>query len=271
MFNLIPTLKAAAVAAALALAPAALDTGARAAEGGPGSGHDVIRIPDTKFTFDGIFGTFDRASVQRGFQVYKEVCSACHSLRQLSYRHLTGIGLTPSQVAAISSQFQVQDGPNDNGEMFERPARPSDRFRRPFANDAAARAANNGALPPDLSVMVKAREGGADYMHALLVGYEEPPPGVTVMEGMHYNKYFPGHQIAMAPPLNTDGQVTYADGTTATVDQMATDIASFLAWAAEPELEQRRAMGVRMIVFLTILGGLVYAVKRKIWSNLHGE
>ncbi|MFC7736637.1 cytochrome c1 [Roseomonas sp. GCM10028921] len=252
-------LKGAAIAAALALAPAA-----QAAEG-----HDVIRLPDTKFTFDGVFGTFDRASAQRGFQVYKEVCSACHSMRQLSYRHLTGIGLNAAQVQAIASQFQVQDGPNDNGEMFERPARASDRFRRAFANDAAARAANNGALPPDLSVMVKAREGGADYLHALLVGYEEPPPGVTVANGMHYNKYFPGHQIAMAAPLNTDGQVTYADGTKSTVDQMATDVTTFLAWAAEPELEQRRALGVRMVIFLTILGGLAYAVKRKVWANLH--
>lgn len=252
-------LKGAAIAAALALAPAA-----QAAEG-----HDVIRLPDTKFTFDGVFGTFDRASAQRGFQVYKEVCSACHSMRQLSYRHLTGIGLNAAQVQALASQFQVQDGPNDNGEMFERPARPSDRFRRAFANDAAARAANNGALPPDLSVMVKAREGGADYLHALLVGYEEPPPGVTVANGMHYNKYFPGHQIAMAAPLNTDGQVTYADGTKSTVDQMATDVTTFLAWAAEPELEQRRALGVRMVIFLTILGGLAYAVKRKVWANLH--
>jgi ubiquinol-cytochrome c reductase cytochrome c1 subunit len=269
MRRFVPTLKAAAVAAVLALAPVAFDQGARAAEGGPESGHDVIKIPNTDFSFDGIFGTFDRASAQRGFQVYKEVCAACHSMRHLSYRHLTGIGLTPAQVQALASQFQVQDGPNDNGEMFERPARPSDHFRRPFANDAAARAANNGALPPDLSVMVKAREGGADYIHALLVGYSDPPEGVTIAEGMHYNKYFPGHQIAMAPPLNTDGQVTYVDGTNATVDQMATDIATFLAWAAEPELEQRRAMGVRMIIFLTILAGLAYAVKRKVWSDLH--
>jgi ubiquinol-cytochrome c reductase cytochrome c1 subunit len=263
MRRFVPTLKAAAVAAALAAGLVAAPQAARA------QGHEIIHIPNTDFSFDGIFGTYDRASAQRGFQVYKEVCSACHSMRQLSYRHLTSIGLTPAQVAALASQFQVQDGPNDNGEMFERPARASDRFRRPFANDAAARAANNGALPPDLSVMAKAREGGADYLHALLVGYEEPPPGVTVANGMHYNKYFPGHQIAMAPPLNTDGQVTYADGTTATVNQMATDVSTFLAWAAEPELEQRRAMGVRMIIFLTILGGLVYAVKRKVWANLH--
>ena len=258
MRRVFPALKAAAVAAVIALTPAASQAAGEA-----------IHVPDTKFSFDGIFGTFDRASAQRGFQVYKEVCSACHSMRQLSYRHLAGIGLTAAQIEALASQFQVQDGPNDNGEMFERPGRPSDRFRRPFANDAAARAANNGALPPDLSVMVKAREGGADYMHALLTGYADPPEGVSVMEGMHYNKYFPGHQIAMAPPLNSDGQVTYADGTNATIDQMSKDVSTFLAWAAEPELEQRRAMGVRMIIFLSILGALVYAVKRKVWSDVH--
>ena len=268
MRRFVPTLKGTAVAATLSLglavAPVALD-GARAAEGG----HEVIHLPDTPFSFDGIFGTFDRASAQRGFQVYKEVCSACHSMRQLSYRHLRGLGFNEAQVTALASQVQVQDGPNDNGEMFERPARPSDRFRRPFQNDAAARAANNGALPPDLSVMAKAREGGADYLHALLVGYEEPPPGVTVANGMHYNKYFPGHQIAMPAPLNSDGQVTYADGTSATVDQMSRDVSTFLAWTAEPEMEQRKAMGVRMIIFLGILGGLAYAVKRKVWADVH--
>jgi ubiquinol-cytochrome c reductase cytochrome c1 subunit len=262
MRRMIPTLKAAAIAAVLAVAPSAINGAARAQD-------HTIHIPDTKFSFEGIFGTYDRASAQRGFQVYKEVCSACHSMNQIYYRHLRGLGFTDGQVQALASQAQVQDGPNDNGEMFERPARPSDRFRRPFPNDAAARAANNGALPPDLSVMVKAREGGADYIHALLTGYSDPPEGVTVMEGMHYNKYFPGHQIAMAPPLNSDGQVTYADGTNATIDQMATDVSTFLAWAAEPELEQRRAMGVRMIIFLAILGGLVYAVKRKVWAELH--
>ena len=259
MRPLLTSVKAAAVAAALLLAPAVASA----------QDHEVIHIPDTKFSFEGPFGTFDRASAQRGFQIYKEVCSSCHSMRQLSYRHLAGIGLNAAQIAAIASQFQVQDGPNDNGEMFERPARASDRFRRPFQNDAAARAANNGALPPDLSVMVKAREGGADYIHALLVGYEDPPPGVTIADGMNYNKYFPGHQIAMAAPLNTEGQVEYIDGTKATIDQMATDVVTFLSWAAEPELEQRRAMGVRMVIFLTILGGLAYAVKRKIWADLH--
>ncbi|WP_426956571.1 cytochrome c1 [Muricoccus radiodurans] len=252
-------LRVAAVAAAL-LAPVA---------GQAADEHASPAIPNHEFSFDGIFGTFDRASAQRGYLVYSRVCATCHSMRQLSYRHLRGLGLSANDVAALASQVQIQDGPNDEGQMFERPGRASDRFRRPFANDAAARAANNGALPPDLSVMAKAREGGADYLRALLTGYEDPPAGVTVNEGMHYNRYFPGHQIAMAPPLNSEGQVEYTDGTRATVDQMATDVSTFLAWAAEPELEQRRAMGVRMILFLLILGGLVYAVKKKVWANLH--
>jgi ubiquinol-cytochrome c reductase cytochrome c1 subunit len=226
-----------------------------------------IEIPDRKFSFDGVFGTYDRASAQRGFQVYKEVCSACHSMRLVSYRNLRELGLSEAQVAAIAAQFEIKDGPNDEGQMFERPGRPADRFRKPFPNDAAARAANNGALPPDLSVMTKARAGGADYLFALLTGYVDPPPGVTVMDGMHYNRYFPGNQIAMGPVLNPD-QVEFADGTKATVEQMAHDVSTFLQWAAEPELEQRRALGVKIIIFLTILAGLTYAVKRKIWADV---
>jgi ubiquinol-cytochrome c reductase cytochrome c1 subunit len=226
-----------------------------------------IAIPDRKFSFDGIFGTYDRASAQRGFQVYKEVCAACHGMRLVAYRNLRDLGLTEAQVAGIASQFEIKDGPNDEGQMFERPGRPADRFRSPFPNDAAARAANNGALPPDLSVMAKARAGGADYLFALLTGYVDPPAGVTVMDGMHYNAYFPGHQIAMGAPLNPD-QVEYADGTSATVEQMAHDVSTFLQWAAEPELEQRRALGVKIIIFLTILAGLTYAVKRKIWADV---
>ena len=226
-----------------------------------------IEIPDRKFSFDGVFGTYDRASAQRGFQVYKEVCAACHSLRLLSYRNLRELGLTEAQVAAIAAQVEIKDGPNDEGQMFERPGRPADRFRSPFANDAAARSANNGALPPDLSVMAKARAGGADYLFALLTGYVDPPAGVTVMDGMHFNRYYPGNQIAMGAPLNPD-QVDYADGTSATVEQMAHDVSTFLQWAAEPELEQRRALGVKIIIFLTILAGLTYAVKRKVWADV---
>ena len=244
----------------------ALAIGLFAAAPAHAAGGDIA-IPDRKFSFDGVFGTYDRASAQRGFQVYKEVCSACHSMRLVSYRNLRELGLSEAQVAAIAAQFEIKDGPNDEGQMFERPGRPADRFRSPFPNDAAARAANNGALPPDLSVMTKARAGGADYLFALLTGYVDPPPGVTVMDGMHFNRYYPGNQIAMGAPLNPD-QVEFADGTKATVEQMAHDVSTFLQWAAEPELEQRRALGVKIIIFLTILAGLTYAVKRKIWADV---
>ncbi len=228
---------------------------------------EAIPLPPVDFSFQGLFGTFDRGEAQRGLLVYKQVCAACHAMRQLSYRNLLELGLTDQQVRAIAADVQVQDGPNDLGEMFERPGRPSDRFRRPFPNEAAARAANNGAYPPDLSVIVKARPGGAPYIHALLTGYTDPPEGFQLGDGMNYNKYFPGHQIAMPNVLNP-GQVEYADGTEATVEQMARDVSTFLAWAAEPELEQRRRMGIRIILFLVVLGGLTYAVKRKIWADL---
>jgi len=248
------------LAAAVALAMLGAPQASRAAE-------ESVAIPSGHFSFDGVFGTFDRASAQRGFQVYQEVCARCHAMRLLSYRNLVELGLSDAQVRAIAASVQVTDGPNDDGDMFERPGRPSDRFRSPFANDNAARAAMNGALPPDLSVIVKARAGFADFLHALLIGYTDPPADVTVADGMYYNAYYPGHQIAMARPLN-DEQVTYADGTKATTEQMARDVTTFLAWAAEPELEQRRQMGVRVILFLTILGGLVYAVKKKVWASV---
>jgi ubiquinol-cytochrome c reductase cytochrome c1 subunit len=228
----------------------------------------TVPLPQQNWSFGGIFGTFDRASAQRGFQVYKEVCAACHAAKQLSYRNLSELGLTEDEVKAIASTFQVKDGPNDNGEMFERPGRPSDRFVRPYPNEQAARAAQNGAYPPDLSLIVKARADGANYLHALLTGYAEPPPGMAMGTGMNFNKYFPGNQIAMVSPL-ADDRVTYADGTKATLEQMSRDVTTFLAWAAEPELETRRAMGVRMILFLLILTVLAYAVKRKIWADLH--
>ncbi len=250
------SLKALAVITVLLAAPAARAAG------------EAIALPATRFSFDGIFGTFDRASAQRGFQIYAQVCATCHSMRLVAYRNLRELGLTEAEVRAIAATVQILDGPNDEGQMVERPGIPSDRFRRPYANDAAARAANNGALPPDLSVLTKARPGGARYLYALLTGYADPPAGVTLGQGMSYNRYFPGHQIAMVPPLN-EGQVEFHDGTRGTVEQMARDVTTFLAWAAEPELETRRAMGVRFLLFLSILGGLAYAVKRKIWANVH--
>lgn len=227
-----------------------------------------VSLPDLDWSFDGLFGTFDRASLQRGYQVYEQVCASCHSMDLLAYRNLRQIGFTEDEVKAIAAQHTVTDGPDDNGEMFERAAVPSDRMVAPFPNDNAARAANNGALPPDLSVVAKARFGGADYLYALLVGYEEAPGDFQLAPGMHYNAYFPGHAIAMPQPLWGD-DVEYADGTEATIDQESRDVAAFLMWAAEPNLEARKQMGVKVILFLLVLTGLLYAVKRKVWADLH--
>jgi ubiquinol-cytochrome c reductase cytochrome c1 subunit len=247
------------LAAALTLA---LAGAARAQEEAP-------KPPHQQWSFDGAFGTYDQAALQRGFQVYKEVCSACHPVKHLYYRDLSEIGYSEDQVKGIAGQVQVTDGPNDQGEMFQRPGRPSDKIAEPFANDNAARAANNGALPPDLSLIVKARDGGADYVYAILTGFKDAPAGVKMNPGMNYNEYFPGHQIAMPPPLTTDGQLTYADGTKATIPQMAHDVTTFLAWAAEPNLNERHKMGAKVILFLVIAAGLFYAAKRKIWAALH--
>jgi ubiquinol-cytochrome c reductase cytochrome c1 subunit len=225
-------------------------------------------LPAEHWSFDGIFGTYDRAALRRGFQVYKEICSACHSMNLLHYRNLEAIGFSEDEVKKIAASVQVTDGPNDQGEMYERPGRPSDPFKAPFPNDQAARAANNGALPPDLSLIVKARKGGPDYVHAILTGFGEPPPDMKMADGMNYNKYFPGHQIAMPPPLS-EGAVTYADGTKATVDQMSLDVTNFLAWASEPNLEERHFTGVKAVLFLIVLTALLYGVKRKIWAAVH--
>jgi ubiquinol-cytochrome c reductase cytochrome c1 subunit len=217
-----------------------------------------------------VFGTYDRAALQRGFQVYKEVCSACHSVRYLYFRDLTALGYTEDQVKGIAAAWpqQVADGPDDTGQMFQRPARPSDRIPGPFPNDQAARAANNGALPPDLSLIAKAREGGSDYIYGILTGYGAAPAEMKMMPGMYYNDHFPGHQIAMPPPLNPD-QVTFADKTPATIAQMAHDVSTFLMWAAEPNLEQRHRTGFKVILFLLATTGVFYAAKRRIWSRIH--
>jgi ubiquinol-cytochrome c reductase cytochrome c1 subunit len=247
--------------AAAALIGSSFAATARASEGEPALEHQ-------RWSFDGLFGTFDQAAAQRGFQVYKEVCSACHSLSLVAYRNLSAIGLSEDEIKAVAASYNVTDGPNDAGDMYERPARPSDKFVAPFANANAARAANNGALPPDLSLIVKARKGGADYVYGVLTGFVQPPAGVTVAEGMYYNAIFPGHQIAMPPPLS-DGAVTFADGTEASVHQMAHDVVTFLAWAAEPELDARKKMGVKTILFLIALTAMAYAVKRKVWAEVH--
>ena len=235
---------------------------------GPALAQEAPSPPHQDWSFNGPFGTFDRAAAQRGFQVYQEVCAACHSMNLVHYRDLSGIGLSPEQIKAIAASVTVPGGVNDQGDPFTRPGLPSDRFKAPFPNDNAARAANNGALPPDQSVLEKAREGGADYIDAVLTGYADPPPDMKMSAGMNYNKYFPGHQIAMPQPLHDD-QVTYADGTKATVAQMSHDVTTFLTWTANPEMEARKRMGVKMVIFLVLLTGLTYSVKRKIWSKVH--
>jgi len=217
----------------------------------------------------GAFGTYDRHALQRGFQVYKQVCATCHSMKLLSYRDLTQLGFSEAEVKAIAGGYQVTDGPNDNGDMFQRPARPSDNFVGPFANDKAARAANGGALPPDLSLIIKARKGHEDYVYSILTGFgQTPPAGETIAKGMNYNPYFPGHQIAMPPPLS-DNAVTFADGTSASLDQEAKDVVQFLAWASEPTLETRKQTGLKVLIFLIIFSGIMYCVKRRMWKDIH--
>jgi cytochrome c1 len=250
----------------------ALPAGAFAKEqAAPEAPNKAPEIAHQSWSFSGPFGTYDNAQLQRGFQVYKEICSSCHSMRLLSYRNLGEPGgpeFSPKAVTALASQVQVTDGPNDKGEMFQRPGRPSDHFRSPFANDQLARIANNGALPPDLSVMAKAREGGPDYIYALLTGFADPPTGFQVAQGMHYNKAFPGHQIAMPPPLS-DGVVSYTDGTPKTLDNYARDVSAYLMWAAEPKLEERHQVGARVLLFLAVFAAIMYLAKRTVWARLH--
>lgn len=227
-----------------------------------------VVLPHQHWSFSGITGTYDRAALQRGFQVYKQVCSACHSMKRVAYRNLADLGYNEEEIKAIAAEAMITDGPNDQGEMFERPGRPSDRFKSPFPNDQAAKAANGGALPPDLSLITKARPHGASYVFALMTGFSNPPAGEELLPGQYWNKYFTGHKIAMPPPL-TAGAVTYEDGTAGTVEQYAKDVAQFLTWAAEPELEARKQTGLKAILFLAIFAGVMYRVKRRIWSKAH--
>jgi ubiquinol-cytochrome c reductase cytochrome c1 subunit len=232
------------------------------------SAQDAPVPPKQIWSFDGIFGTPDLAAAQRGFQVYSEVCSTCHAMHQLHYRDLTGLGLDDDQEKAVAATFTVPQGLDDQGQPKEGPATPANQFRSPFANEKAARATLNGAYPPDLSLIINAREDGANYVYGLMTGYAEAPAGFTMQDGMNYNRMFPGHQIAMPQPLQ-DGRVTYIDGTPNTVDQMARDVVTFLYWASNPETAERKAMGIRVILFLVLLGGVTYALKRKIWSDVH--
>lgn len=278
--------------AALALAGAAVFPALAA-------GDHIENPPAQKWSFSGPFGTYDRGQLQRGFKVYKEVCSACHSLKLISFRNLSepgGPGFTEGQVKALAAEYKVKDGPNESGEMFERPGRPADRFPSPFANDEAAKAANNGAVPPDFSVIAKARtysrgfpmwlidiftqyqEQGPDFITALMIGYEDAPKGVTVEPGLNYNRYFPGNKIAMANPLmalfDDNGKAQdpgfYTDGTPLTREQVGKDVSAFLMWAAEPHLEARKQTGAKVMLWLTILAMLLYFSKKKIWARLEG-
>ena len=246
--------------------------------------------PSQKWSFAGPFGKYDRASLQRGLKVYKEVCSNCHSLNYIAFRNLAdpgGPGYSVAQAAAFSSEYKIKDGPNDQGDMFERPGRPADYFPPPFPNEQAAAAANGGKAPPDLSLMAKARsyergfpqfifdffsqfqEQGPNYIDAILQGFEDTPPaGVTIPDGTYYNKYYPGHAIKMPKPLS-DGQVTFDDGSPATVQQYAHDVATFLMWSAEPHMEERKRIGLQVFVFLILFAGLMYFTKKKVWADAH--
>ncbi len=241
----------------------------------------IYHLPEkeVKFSFDGPFGTYDREQLQRGFQVYKEVCSACHSLKLVAFRDLEGpggLGFTKPEVKAIAKQWAVEV-PSinpDTGEAATRKAIPSDYFPSPYANETAARAANNNALPPDMSLLAKAREGGAHYIYSIVTGYQAQPadllkrfPDAKTPTGLHYNPYFANLNIAMPPPLVADGQVTYSDGTKATVDQMAQDASAFLMWAAEPKLENRHRWGLVVIIYLLIATALAYGAYRNIWRD----
>lgn len=223
---------------------------------------------DVKWSFEGPFGKFDRQAAQRGFQVYREVCSSCHSLKRIAYRNLEEIGFSRDEIKEIAASYNVIDGPDTEGEMFERPATPADRFVSPYPNDNAAKVANGGALPPDLSLIIKARLNGPDYVYSLLTGYSENPPAhVELGDGQYYNQYFAGGKIGMPPPLGDD-MVEYSDGTEATLSQQSEDVVHFLQWAAEPEMEARKKTGVRVLAFLALLTVLFILAKKAVWRDV---
>lgn len=280
------------LAAAFLATVAALSMPALAQEGeehGQPTHFPILKPELQNWSFAGAFGKFDPAQLQRGYKIYKEVCAACHAMQYLSFRNLGEEGgphFNEEEAKALAASIQVQDGPNEAGDMFERAGKPSDHFPHPFANSQAAAAANGGAAPPDLSVMAKARgaprglgwalvdfftqyqEGGPDYVHALLTGYRDPPAGVVVPEGTYYNPYFlAAVSLKMPPPLAADA-VPYTDGTPQTVDQYARDVSAFLMWAAEPHLVERKRLGFMVFVFLVVFAGLMYLTKKKIWAKV---
>ena len=252
-----------------------------------GEAHYPLKLPEKQsWSFSGPFGTYDLQQLQRGLKVYKEVCSTCHSLKYVSFRDLKALGYSDEQIKAFAKTYDIQDGPNSEGEMFVRKGLPTDYFPSPFPNVEAAKFANNGANPSDLSLMAKARavsmpfpafiadiftnynEAGPDYITALLTGYSEPPEGTEVAENNWYNPYFnSGNALAMPPPLS-DGMVTYNDGTEETTENYARDVSAFLMWTADPHMETRKKTGFRVILFLIVFAGLTYAVKRRIWNEL---
>lgn len=226
-----------------------------------------VAVPHYEWEHTGPFGTINKAAAQRGYQVYRQICASCHAMDLMYFRNLEGIGYTPDQVKALAAEVEVQGGPDEWGEMFYRPASPSDRFPNPWPNDEAAAASNGGVVPPDLSVIAKGRVGGENYLTAVLVGYEEPPEGVDYLEGKYYNEYFPGHWIGM-PQMLYDQGIEYQDGTEATALQQAKDVSTFLYYAAEPHHDRRKELGVRVMLFLVVFAALMFATKRQLWSSV---
>ena len=232
-----------------------------------GAGGDVT-LKTRDWSFSGPFGTFDKAAMQRGFQVYNEVCAGCHSMKLIAFRNFADLGYNEAEIKALAAQYEVQDGPNDDGEMFMRPAIPADRMPSPYANDNAARAGNNGALPPDLSLIAKARPNGPNYLYSLLSSYDDAPNDKEVPDGMYYNAAYPGHLIAMPQPLYGD-DVEYSDGAATSIEAVSADLTQFLMWAAEPKMEVRKRIGVAAVFFLSIFVIFSYLAKRRIWADVH--
>ena len=228
----------------------------------------AVDLTKRKWSFNGPFGTFDKAAMQRGFQVYREVCAGCHSMKYIAFRNFADLGYDEAEIKALAAEYEVEDGPNDDGEMFVRPGIPADRIPSPYPNDNAARAGNGGALPPDLSLIAKARANGPDYLYSLLVGYKDPPSDTAVPDGMYYNNAYSGNLIAMPQPLYGD-DVTYADGANASIEAMSADLTQFLMWAAEPKLEARKRIGVAVVFFLGVFLILSILAKRRVWADVH--
>jgi len=227
----------------------------------------TLHPPHLDWSHGGYFSSLDHASIRRGYQVYKQVCAACHSMRFLAFRNLVGVSHTEAEAKELAEEVQIPDGPNQDGDMFERPGKLSDYFPKPFANDAAAAAANNGAIPPDLSFITLARHGGEDYIYHLLNGYCDPPAGIELREGQHFNPYYPGGAIGMGPPIYNE-IVEYEDGTPATQSQVAKDVCTFLTWAASPEHDMRKRFAVKSLMIFSFLLSFSYYMKRHKWSLL---